>query len=65
MTPGSTRLSHPWLALRAMLAVQVLASMVLSTAAVLSPAVAPSLDLPPERVGVFVAMSYLAAMAAR
>jgi len=46
-----------------MLAVQVLASMVLSTAAVLSPAVAPSLDLPPERVGVFVAMSYLAAMA--
>ncbi|MFZ9178009.1 MAG: MFS transporter [Limnohabitans sp.] len=51
------------MALRAMLAVQVLASMVLSTAAVLSPAVAPSLDLPPERVGVFVAMSYLAAMA--
>ncbi|MFZ9557872.1 MAG: MFS transporter, partial [Limnohabitans sp.] len=51
------------MALRAMLAVQVLASMVLSTAAVLSPAVAPTLDLPPERVGVFVAMAYLAAMA--
>ena len=47
-----------------MLAVQVLASMVLSTAAVLSPAVAPTLGLPPERVGVFVALAYLAAMAA-
>lgn len=63
MTQASTRTTHPWLALRAMLAVQVLASMVLSTAAVLSPAVAPTLDLPPERVGVFVALAYLAAMA--
>jgi MFS family permease len=47
-----------------MLAVQILASMILSTAAVLSPAVAPTLSLPPERVGVFVAMAYLAAMTA-
>lgn len=47
-----------------MLAVQILASMVLSTAAVLSPAVAPSLSLPPERLGVFVAIAYLAAMTA-
>ena len=47
-----------------MLAVQVLASMVLSTAAVLSPAVAPTLSLAPEQVGVFVALAYLAAMAA-
>jgi MFS family permease len=47
-----------------MLAVQILASMVLSTAAVLSPAVAPTLSLPPERLGIFVAIAYLAAMTA-
>jgi MFS family permease len=57
-------LNFPWLALVAMLVVQMLASMVMSTAAVLSPAVAPSLSLPPERVGVFVAVAYLAAMTA-
>ncbi len=45
-----------------MLAVQVLGSLVLSAAAVLSPAVAPTLGLPPERVGVFVAISYFLAM---
>ena len=64
MTSAAARLSYPWLALGAMLAVQILASLVLSTAAVLSPAVAPSLSLPPERVGVFVAVAYLAAMTA-
>ena len=64
MISGESRISHPWLALSAMLAVQILASMVLSTAAVLSPAVAPTLSLPPERVGMFVAMAYLAAMTA-
>ena len=63
MSLEAARITHPWLALRAMLAVQMLASLVLSTAAVISPAVAPSLDLPPERVGVFVALAYLAAMA--
>jgi MFS family permease len=47
-----------------MLAVQILASLILSTAAVLSPAVAPTLSLAPERVGVFVAIAYLAAMTA-
>ena len=52
------------LALVAMLAVQMLASMIMSTAAVLSPAVAPLLSLPPERVGLFVAVAYLAAMTA-
>lgn len=45
-----------------MLAVQVLASMVLSAAAVLSPAVAPTLGLAPERVGVFAAVAYFLAM---
>ncbi|MBU3653904.1 MAG: MFS transporter [Limnohabitans sp.] len=64
MTPTAERLHFPWLALVAMLAVQVLASMVMSTAAVLSPVVAPSLSLPPERVGIFVAVAYLAAMTA-
>jgi MFS family permease len=58
------RSHHPWLALVAMLAVQMLASMIMSTAAVLSPAVAPLLSLPPERVGLFVAVAYLAAMTA-
>lgn len=54
--------SRPWLALQAMLTVQVLASMTLSAASVLSPAVAPSLGMAPERVGLFVATSYLLAM---
>ena len=53
---------RPWLALQAMLAVQVLASLVMSTAAVLAPAVAPALGLAPERVGLFVAVAYLCAM---
>lgn len=53
---------RPWLALQAMLAVQVLASLVMSTAAVLAPAVAPTLGLAPERVGLFVAVAYLCAM---
>ena len=64
MIAQSPRATHPWLALRAMLAVQVLASMILSTAAVLSPAVAPTLSWAPDRVGVFVALAYLAAMTA-
>lgn len=54
--------THPWLALRAMLAVQVLASLVMSSAAVLSPAVAPQLGIPAERLGWFVALAYLVAM---
>lgn len=53
---------RPWLALQAMLAVQVLASLVMSTAAVLAPVVAPTLGLAPEQVGLFVAVAYLCAM---
>lgn len=62
MTFAPPALHHPWLALVAMLAVQVLASLVMSSAAVLSPAVAPQLGIPAERLGWFVALAYLFAM---
>lgn len=44
------------------MAVQLLASLALSAAAVLAPAVAPTLGLAPQGVGVFVATAYLLAM---
>jgi MFS family permease len=53
---------RPWLALQATLAVQMLATMTLSSAAVMAPAVAPQLGLPPERVGLFTGTAYLLAM---
>lgn len=54
--------ARPWLALETTLAVQTLASIVLSAAPVLAPAVAPQLGLAPERVGVFMGTAYLFAM---
>lgn len=54
--------SHPWVALQATLSMQLLASMVLGSAPVLAPAVAPALGLPPERVGLFMAVAYLSGM---
>jgi len=53
---------RPGHALLAMLAVQVLASMTLTSASVLAPVVAPSLGLAPERIGWFVGLAYLLAM---
>jgi MFS family permease len=58
---GSLR-TRPWLALQATLAVQMLATFVLSAAPVLAPAVAPQLGLAPERIGVFMGTVYLFAM---
>lgn len=51
-----------WMALAAMLLVQTLASLTMVAASVLAPAVAPGLGLAPERVGVYAAFAYLAAM---
>jgi len=59
--PGAAS-SHPWVALQSTLAMQLLASMVLGSAPVLAPAVAPALGLAPERVGVFMAVAYLVGM---
>ncbi|MFO1326350.1 MAG: MFS transporter [Rubrivivax sp.] len=56
-------MTQPRLALAAMLAVQVLATLALSAASVLAPAVAPRLGLAPERVGLYAALAYLTAMA--
>ena len=54
--------SRPWLALSATLAVQMLATMTLSAAPILAPAVAPEIGVAPERVGIFMATAYLFAM---
>jgi len=53
---------RPWLALRSTLAVQTFASLALSAAPVLAPAVAPALGIAPERVGLFIGACYLFAM---
>jgi MFS family permease len=54
--------TRPWLALAAMLLVQMLVSLTLVAASVLAPAVAPTLGLAPERIGLYAAVAYLAAM---
>jgi MFS family permease len=56
------RTSQPGLALCATLAVQVLVTLALSSAAVLAPAVAPSLGVAPERIGLYAGVGYLFAM---
>lgn len=53
---------RPWLALSGTLLVQTLASLAMTAASVLAPAVAPTLGLAPERVGLFASAAYLAAM---
>lgn len=54
--------ARPGHALLAMLAVQVLATMSLTSASVLAPAVAPTLGLAPERIGWFAGLAYALAM---
>lgn len=53
---------RPWLALSGTMAVQLLASLCLSAAAVMAPAVAPALGIAPSHVGVFVGCAYFFAM---
>ena len=55
-------MTQPLLALASTLLVQTLASLVLTAPSVLAPAVAPTLGLGAERVGLFVGAAYLAAM---
>lgn len=55
---------RPGLALAATLAVQTLATVSLVAASVLAPAVAPGLGIAPERIGLYAALAYLAAMLA-
>jgi MFS family permease len=54
--------ARPGHALLAMLAVQVLATISLTSASVLAPAVAPTLGLAPERIGWFAGLAYALAM---
>ena len=54
--------TRPKLALVATLAVQAGATLSLNVPAVMAPAVAPLLDVPPQRIGWFVGLAYLAAM---
>lgn len=55
-------MTRPWLALAAMLLVQTLLTLALASASVLAPVVAPMLGLAPERIGLYAAVAYLAAM---
>ncbi|MEO8487966.1 MAG: MFS transporter [Betaproteobacteria bacterium] len=57
-------MSSPALALGATLAIQVYASFVCTAAAVLAPAIAESLAVPPSYVGGFIGIVYLGAMVA-
>ncbi len=59
-TPEATR---PGLALAVTLLAQVVGSLCLSVPSVLAPAVAPSLGYAADRVGLFIGIAYLAAMA--
>ena len=53
---------HPWLALSVTLTVQVLVTLALASASVLAPAVAPTLGVAPERIGLYAGVGYLLAM---
>ena len=57
-------MTRPGLALAAMLLVQTWVTLTLVAASVLAPAVAPTLGLAPERIGLYAAVAYGAAMLA-
>jgi len=59
---GAMSATHPALALASMLLVQMLASTTFVAASVLAPAVAPTLGIAPERIGLYAGLGYLAAM---
>ncbi|MFN9774125.1 MAG: hypothetical protein ACK54X_16080, partial [Burkholderiales bacterium] len=54
--------THPRLALATTLGVQAMATLSLTAPSVMAPAVAPLLGVPPQRIGWFVGLAYLAAM---
>lgn len=54
--------TRPALALASMLLVQMLAATTFVAASVLAPAVAPTLGIAPERIGLYAGLGYLAAM---
>lgn len=63
MTPRpDTVTARPRLALGSTLAVQAMATLSMTAPAVMAPAVAPLLGVPPHRVGWFVGIAYFAAM---
>jgi MFS family permease len=55
-------MTHPGPALLAMLLVQLMVSLTLVSASVLAPAVAPTLGIAPERIGLYAGLAYLLAM---
>ncbi len=55
-------MTYPLPALLAMLLVQMLVSLTLVSASVLAPAVAPTLGIAPERIGLYAGLAYLLAM---
>ena len=59
---ASARATRPRLALATTLSVQAMATLSLTAPSVMAPAVAPLLDVPPQRIGWFVGLAYLAAM---
>ena len=59
---GPAPTTRPRLALLATLSVQAMATVAMTVPSVLAPVVAPMLDVPPQRVGWFVGLAYLAAM---
>ncbi len=56
------RATRPRLALATTLSVQAMATLALTAPSVMAPAIAPLLDVPPQRIGWFVGLAYLAAM---
>ncbi len=54
--------TRPRLAVATTLAVQAMATLSLTAPSVMAPAVAPLLDVPPQRIGWFVGLAYLVAM---
>jgi MFS family permease len=59
---GPAPTTRPRLALLATLSVQAMATVAMTVPSVLAPVVAPMLGVPPQRVGWFVGLAYLAAM---
>jgi len=60
--PSPRPATRPFLALSTTLSVQAMATIAMTAPSVMAPVVAPLLGVPPQRVGWFVGLAYLAAM---